>query len=73
MRWVPMPAIWTCRASAPPPSRRRSRPTTSFRPENLQTVGYGERYLKIPTAEAEQENRRVSVSRATAVLGELEE
>ena len=42
-------------------------------PQNLQTVGYGERYLKIPTAEAEQENRRVSVSRATSVLGELEE
>jgi outer membrane protein OmpA-like peptidoglycan-associated protein len=40
---------------------------------NLETVGYGERYLKIPTAEAEQENRRVSVSRATAVIGELEE
>ena len=38
---------------------------------NLQTVGYGERYLKIPTAEAEQENRRVSVSRATALVGEL--
>ncbi|HUQ36356.1 MAG TPA: OmpA family protein [Aestuariivirga sp.] len=42
-------------------------------PENLETVGYGERYLKIPTAEAEQENRRVSVSRATSVFGELEE
>lgn len=42
-------------------------------PQNLRTVGYGERYLKIPTAEAEQENRRVSVSRATAVFGELEE
>lgn len=42
-------------------------------PKNLQTVGYGERYLKIPTAEAEQENRRVSVSRATSVLGELDE
>ncbi|HEX7109808.1 MAG TPA: OmpA family protein, partial [Aestuariivirga sp.] len=41
--------------------------------ENLKTVGYGERYLKIPTAEAEQENRRVSVSRGTAVFGELEE
>ncbi len=40
---------------------------------NLQTVGYGERYLKIPTAEAEQENRRVSVSRATALIGQLEE
>ncbi len=40
---------------------------------NLETVGYGERYLKIPTAEAEQENRRVSVSRATALIGELEE
>jgi outer membrane protein OmpA-like peptidoglycan-associated protein len=42
-------------------------------PQNLQTVGYGERYLKIPTAEAEQENRRVSVSRATSVLGEVDE
>lgn len=40
---------------------------------NLETVGLGERYLKIPTAEAEQENRRVSISRATAVLGEAEE
>ena len=41
--------------------------------KNLETVGYGERYLKVPTAEAEQENRRVSVSRATALIGELEE
>jgi outer membrane protein OmpA-like peptidoglycan-associated protein len=40
---------------------------------NLQTAGLGERYLKIPTAEAEGENRRVSISRATAVLGEAEE
>ena len=40
---------------------------------NLRTVGYGERYLKIPTAEAEQENRRVSVSRATALLGQADE
>jgi outer membrane protein OmpA-like peptidoglycan-associated protein len=40
---------------------------------NLATVGLGERYLKIPTAEAEAENRRVSISRATAVLGEVEE
>ena len=40
---------------------------------NLRTVGYGERYLKIPTAEAEQENRRVSVSRATALIGEADQ
>jgi outer membrane protein OmpA-like peptidoglycan-associated protein len=40
---------------------------------NLQTAGLGERYLKIPTAEAEEENRRVSISRATAILGEAEE
>jgi outer membrane protein OmpA-like peptidoglycan-associated protein len=40
---------------------------------NLKTVGLGERYLKIPTAEAEQENRRVSISRATAVIGEAEQ
>lgn len=39
--------------------------------KNLKTVGYGERYLKVPTAEAEQENRRVSVSRATALIGQL--
>ncbi len=41
--------------------------------KNLQTVGLGERYLKIPTADQEQENRRVSLSRATAVVGEAEE
>ncbi len=41
--------------------------------KNLQTVGLGERYLKIPTAEQEQENRRVSISRATAVVGEADE
>jgi outer membrane protein OmpA-like peptidoglycan-associated protein len=41
--------------------------------KNLKTVGYGERYLKVPTAEAEQENRRVSVSRATALIGQAEE
>ena len=42
-------------------------------PRNLQTVGLGERYLKIPTAEPEGENRRVSISRATPLIGELEE
>jgi outer membrane protein OmpA-like peptidoglycan-associated protein len=41
--------------------------------KNLKTVGLGERYLKIPTAEAEAENRRVSISRATALVGEVEE
>ena len=35
----------------------------------IRTVGYGERYLKIPTADPEAENRRVSVSRATDVIG----
>ena len=40
---------------------------------NLRTIGYGERYLKIPTAEAEAENRRVSIARATALVGELDE
>jgi len=41
--------------------------------ENLRTVGYGERFLKIPTSEPEGENRRVSIARATAVIGEAEE
>jgi outer membrane protein OmpA-like peptidoglycan-associated protein len=40
--------------------------------KNLKTVGLGERYLKIPTAEAEAENRRVSISRATALVGEVD-
>ncbi len=37
---------------------------------NLRTVGLGERFLKIPTAEAEAENRRVSIGRITAFVGE---
>ncbi len=41
--------------------------------ENLRTVGYGERFLKIPTADAEAENRRVSIARATALIGEAGE
>lgn len=40
---------------------------------NLRTVGYGERFLKIPTSEPEEENRRVSIARATALLGEVEQ
>jgi outer membrane protein OmpA-like peptidoglycan-associated protein len=38
--------------------------------ENLMTVGLGERYLKIPTPDPEQENRRVTVRRATPLLSE---
>jgi outer membrane protein OmpA-like peptidoglycan-associated protein len=38
--------------------------------KNLQTVGLGERYLKIPTADPEPENRRVSISRITALVGQ---
>ena len=39
---------------------------------NLRTAGMGERYLRIPTAEAEAENRRVSVSRATDLIGQAQ-
>lgn len=38
-------------------------------PENLQTVGLGERYLKIPTSLPEAENRRVSLARITPLVG----
>ena len=41
--------------------------------ENLKTVGFGERYLKIPTSEPEAENRRVSIARITALVGALDE
>jgi outer membrane protein OmpA-like peptidoglycan-associated protein len=37
-------------------------------PQNLAIVGLGERYLKIPTPEPEQENRRVSVRRVTPLM-----
>jgi len=40
---------------------------------NLETIGYGERYLKIPTNEPEQENRRVGLRRVTPLVGELED
>jgi outer membrane protein OmpA-like peptidoglycan-associated protein len=36
---------------------------------NLRTVGLGERFLKIPTSDVEPENRRVSISRITPLLG----
>ena len=36
--------------------------------KNLRTVGLGERFLKIPTADAEAENRRVSIARITPLL-----
>ncbi|MBL8905530.1 MAG: OmpA family protein [Rhizobiales bacterium] len=36
---------------------------------NLETIGYGERYLKIPTDEPEQENRRVALRRVTPLVG----
>jgi outer membrane protein OmpA-like peptidoglycan-associated protein len=41
-------------------------------PRNLKAVGYGERYLKIPTSDAEEENRRVGVRRVTPLVGEAE-
>ncbi len=41
-------------------------------PESLQTVGLGERYLKIPTSQPEAENRRVSLARITPLLGQLD-
>lgn len=38
-------------------------------PENLIIQGYGERYLRIPTAAAEERNRRVAVRRISPLLG----
>ncbi|MFA6968750.1 OmpA family protein [Bosea sp. (in: a-proteobacteria)] len=37
-------------------------------PENLTTQGYGEQYLKVPTQEAERQNRRVTLRRITPLL-----
>jgi outer membrane protein OmpA-like peptidoglycan-associated protein len=37
-------------------------------PQNLETIGYGEQFLKIPTEEEEPENRRVTVRRITPLL-----
>jgi outer membrane protein OmpA-like peptidoglycan-associated protein len=39
-------------------------------PENLVTQGYGEQYPKIPTQEAERQNRRVAVRRIGPLLGQ---
>ena len=36
--------------------------------ENLTTQGYGEQNLKIPTQEAERQNRRVTARRITPLL-----
>ncbi|MBM3548980.1 MAG: OmpA family protein [Alphaproteobacteria bacterium] len=37
-------------------------------PENLQTQGYGEEFLKVPTTGASRENRRVAIRRITPLL-----
>lgn len=37
-------------------------------PENLQTQGYGERFLKVKTQSAEQQNRRVTIRRVTTLV-----
>ena len=37
-------------------------------PENLTTQGYGERYLKVETEDAEELNRRVTVKRITPLV-----
>lgn len=41
-------------------------------PDNLKTVGLGERYLKIPTNQPEAENRRVSLARITPLVGQAD-
>ncbi len=38
--------------------------------ENLVTQGYGEQYLKVPTQNAEQANRRVAVRRITPLMSD---
>jgi len=44
--------------------------TESFQipPENLTTQGYGSHFLKIPTPDANRQNRRVTVRRITPLL-----
>jgi outer membrane protein OmpA-like peptidoglycan-associated protein len=37
-------------------------------PENLATQGYGERYLKVRTQEADRRNRRVTIKRITPLI-----
>src|SRR5205823_7252425 len=44
----------------------------AINPENLRTIGYGERYLKIPTQDPEEENRRITIRRITPAIGELQ-
>ena len=44
--------------------------TESFQipPENMTTQGYGSHFLKIPTPDANRQNRRVTVRRITPLL-----
>jgi outer membrane protein OmpA-like peptidoglycan-associated protein len=37
-------------------------------PENMETQGYGEQYLKVETGEPERENRRVAIRRITPLV-----
>jgi outer membrane protein OmpA-like peptidoglycan-associated protein len=42
----------------------------NIQPDSLKTMGYGERYLKIPVEGDEPENRRVTIRRVTPLIGE---
>jgi outer membrane protein OmpA-like peptidoglycan-associated protein len=44
----------------------------NINPRNLEIAGYGEAYLRIQTVEAEEENRRVTIRRATPLVGEVD-
>ena len=39
-------------------------------PGSLETAGYGEQFLKIPTPDEEPENRRVTIRRITPLVGQ---
>jgi outer membrane protein OmpA-like peptidoglycan-associated protein len=41
-------------------------------PENLVTQGYGDQYPKVPTQEANRENRRVAVRRIGPLMGQTQ-
>ncbi|URK87619.1 hypothetical protein LP421_06715 [Rhizobium sp. RCAM05350] len=68
MRSVATSRTWCFRTNAPESVASLLTEVYDIPAENLVTQGYGERFLKVRTPEAEQQNRRVTIRRVTPLV-----
>jgi outer membrane protein OmpA-like peptidoglycan-associated protein len=68
MRWARADTILACLQKRADAVRDAMLRYFNIGAQNIETIGYGEQFLKIQTQEEEQENRRVTIRRITPLL-----